>query len=97
MNNKQTYHPLSFISTVSGKIDTLLESLESKHKSEKNITKKNILQLKENSCSILYFKEQIHKWKQETHSQIQQQILSMLEQKLYRATNLNSELLKKFK
>ena len=46
MNNKQTYHPLSFISTVSGKIDTLLESLESKHKSEKNITKKIFYSLK---------------------------------------------------
>ena len=35
--------------------------------------------------------EQIFKWKRETQSQIQQQVCSLLEQKLSMASKLNSE------
>ena len=86
--NTRTWLPLSFVPTVDGEIDQLLESLQAKHKAEKNISK-----LRENADAILQYVEQIFKWKRDTQSNVQQQRLSTLEQKLSHASRLNFKLL----
>jgi hypothetical protein len=87
--NEQYNYPLSFVSSFTGYIDQLLDTLDSLHKSSNGAT---FAQIKKNSESIFLFRKQIHKWKLETHSTMQQQALGELDQKLSKATRLNSTL-----
>ena len=86
-NNTGIWLPLSFVSILSGEINQLLESLQSKKES------KSIAELRENADVILHYVEQIFKWKRDTQSQVQQQVLSVLEEKLSHASRLNFKLL----
>jgi hypothetical protein len=91
---EKTSHSPSFIQ---GYIDQLFDIVESEHKSFKKAklldtkTMNRVrIQARENSESVLLFREQLNKWKQEAQSQSQQQLIVTLEQKLSKITRLNA-------
>jgi hypothetical protein len=98
---KKIGHPLSFISSVTGYINKLSETLEAQHKAlEKTKTldaktiDKLLTQITKDSESILLCREQLHKWNQTTHSNFQRQKIARLEKDLSKVTKLNGELYK---
>ena len=96
---ERTSPPLSFITSLSGYISQLAETLEHQHKLFKKIRSLNaevinkaLIQVTKNSESILLFREQLHRWKQKAQSQGQQKQIDILELKLSQVARLNSKL-----
>jgi hypothetical protein len=96
---ERTDQPLSFIASLSGYINQLVETLEHHHKLFKKIKSLDandisdaLAYVTKNSRTMLLCREQLHNWKQKAQTQVQQQQIAKLEQKLSQATRLNSKL-----
>lgn len=96
---ERTGPQLSFITSLSGYINQLADTLEYQNKLLKKIRSldtesidKALAQVTKNSESILLFREQLHALRKKTLSLAQQKQISLLEQKLSQVTRLNSKL-----
>jgi len=98
------YHPLSFFSTIEGRLNNLLEDLESQWKvfafvrdnpgtADEGVIKSSQELLKKNPEDIAIYQEQISRWTQEAQGGLQQKDLGVLAQKLSKIRALNSKLL----